>query len=114
MIRNKLLLIIFIFFITSFQTVDANESVKKQLDSLALSALNAAEKHNSIKMTEYIDKMVDLGATGGTDPQIIKKQTPSCPAVKIMLNHKQLSGSLCAKMGYEYNNQVYWVGYCKP
>ena len=98
----------------SSQMVSANDSVKKQLDSLALSALNAAEKRDDAKMNAYINKMVDLGATGGTDPQIMKKQTPSCPSVKIKLNSKQLSGSLCAKMGYEYNNQVYWVGYCKP
>ena len=88
-------------------------SVKSQLDSLAMSALKAGEAHDDAKLNEYVYKMFNLGADEIYQPQIIAKQTPHCPPIKVMINGSQKSGSLCAKMGYKYKDKEYDVGYCK-
>lgn len=94
-------------------TATSNTSTKAQLDTLAMAALKAAERRNESEMQTYLRKMSEKGVTGISAPQIIAKQTPQCPPIKMELNGKMLSGSLCAQIGYEYNNQEYWLGYCK-
>lgn len=86
---------------------------KAQLDSLAISVLKAAERHDEDTADLYIMKMMHIGITGLSEPQVITKQTPTCPPVEIELNGKKLKGSLCAKVGYEFKGQEHWVGYCK-
>ena len=89
------------------------DNTKAKLDSLAMSALKAAEKHDQNSMNQYIKQMATTGAEGFSTPQIVSKKTPSCPPIKMSLNGKQLSGSVCAQMGYLYKDKQYNVGYCK-
>ena len=89
------------------------DNTKAKLDSLAMSALKAAEKHDEGTMNQYIQKMATSGAEGFSTPQIIAKKTPTCPPIKMQLNGRQLSGSVCAQMGYLYKGKQYDVGYCK-
>lgn len=88
-------------------------TVEAQLDSLAMSALKEAEKRNQSGMQSYVMKMMEKGVKEMYRPQVIAKKTPQCPPIKMELNGKNLSGSLCARMGYKYNGQERWVGYCK-
>ncbi len=88
-------------------------SVKSQLDALAMSALKAAENRNEPQVQSYMSKMLDIGAEGLSSPQIIAKRTPQCPPIRMELNGRQLSGSLCAQIGYQYQGQEHWIGYCK-
>ena len=84
-----------------------------RLNSLANSALIAAENHNSSEMQSYIMQMMQAGAEGFSSPEIISKRTPQCPPIKILVNGQTLSGSTCARMGYLYKGKQYNVGYCK-
>ncbi|MBQ8459446.1 hypothetical protein IJ541_05015 [bacterium] len=95
---------------TQPQTTD---SKKAALDSLAMSVLKAAEKRDNETMNKYIQKMMQNGAEGFSSPQIISKQTPHCPPIKIKVNGKSMSGSTCAMFGYLYKDKQYDVGYCK-
>ena len=94
---------------TSRPTGDSN---KAKLDSLAMSALRAAQNHNDTSMQSYIEKMVQNGAEGFSSPQIISKKTPHCPPIRITVNGKTLSGNKCAAMAYIYKNKQYEVGFC--
>lgn len=95
------------------QKTSSQTTTKAQLDSLAINALKAAEKHNEADMQTYLYEMLEKGVTGLSEPQVIAKQTPNCPPIQMELNGRNLKGSLCTKMGYEFNNREYWVGYCK-
>lgn len=86
---------------------------KAQLDALAMSVLKAAERRDENAADMYIMKMMDIGITGLSEPQVIAKQTPNCPPIQMELNGQHLKGSLCAKVGYEFKEREYWVGYCK-
>lgn len=88
-------------------------SSKAALDSMAMAALKAAERHDEQKMNEIIQKMVKAGAEGFSTPQIISKQTPHCPPIRIEVNGKKMSGSKCAMFGYLYKGKQYDIGYCK-
>lgn len=88
-------------------------SVKSELDQLAMSILKAAEKRDNSKMQTYVQQLMEKGATGMCQPQIISKRTPTCPPIKLELNGRQLSGSMCAMTCYEYEGKQYDVGYCK-
>jgi len=90
-----------------------SSGAKSQLDALAMSALKEAEKRNNNGAQSYIQKMLDKGVTGIASPEIYAKRTPQCPPIKMELNGRNLSGKLCARMGYEYKGKEYWVGYCK-
>lgn len=100
---------------SSTSTTGSSKSTvtKKQLDTLAMSALKEAEKRNNKGMRSYIYQMMEKGVTAITTPQVVAKRTPQCPPIKMDLNGRKLSGSVCARMSYEYNNKEYWVGYCK-
>lgn len=91
----------------------AASSSKGRLDSLAMSALRAAEKRDNAGMNEIMRKMMDAGAEGFSSPQIVQKRTPHCPPIRMELNGRNLSGSMCARMGYLYKGKQYDVGYCK-
>ena len=78
---------------------------KAKLDSLAMSALRAAEKHNNTEMQNYMIEIMTNGADGISNPNIISKATPHCPPIKIQVNGRQLSGSTCAIMGYSYKGK---------
>ena len=78
-----------------------------------MSVLKAAERRDENAVDMYIMKMMDIGITGLSDPQVIAKQTPNCPPIQMELNGRHLKGSLCAKVGYEFKGREYWVGYCK-
>lgn len=93
--------------------IPAIAATKAELDSLAMAVLKAAENHDDQAVQSYMYKMMEKGVTGGSDPLIMSKKTPQCPPIKMNLNGRTLSGSLCAKFAYEYNNKEYWVGYCK-
>ena len=97
----------------SSSTGSSDNSVKSQLDSLAMSILKAAEKHDNKTSQQYFRKMVELGMNSYYQPQIVSKKTPQCPPIKMEINGRNLSGSVCAKMGYVYEEKTYWVGYCK-
>lgn len=88
-------------------------SEKSQLDSIALSMLKAAENHDNSGLQSYAQKLMKKGVTSICQPQIIAKQTPQCPAIKIQVNGRNLSGDLCALTCYDYNGKTYDVGYCK-
>ena len=96
--------------ITPPQTTDP---VKAKLDSLAMSALKAAEKYDNEGMNNIIQTMMKNGAEVFRTPQIISKRTPHCPPIKIKVNGKSMSGSTCGMFGYLYKNKQYDVGYCK-
>lgn len=101
----------------STSTTDSGTSsvggAKSTLDSLAMSVLKAAEKHDNEGMNAYIQKMMKAGAEGFNSPQIISKQTPHCPPIKIEVNGRKMSGSTCGMFGYLYKGKQYDVGYCK-
>jgi len=86
------------------------DPVKERLDSIATSMLQAGESGKNI--TPYVMQMQDLGATV-YQPQIVRKQTSHCPAIKISVNGTVKSGSMCALTGYKYKDKKYDVGYCK-
>jgi hypothetical protein len=89
------------------------DSTKATLDSLARSVLKSAENHDDVTMNKYIQKMMKAGAEGFSSPQIISKQTPHCPPIKINVNGRQMSGSKCALFSYLYKDKQYDVGYCR-
>lgn len=91
----------------------SGKATKAQLDKLAMSILKAAEKRDNAGMQPYFKEMMLKGVTSVTSPQVVAKRTPQCPPVKMELNGKKLSGKLCARMSYEYEGKIYWVGYCK-
>lgn len=97
---------------TNFSTAKPN-SIEAELDNLAMLALKEAEKRNQSGMQNYIKQMMNKGVNEMFQPQIIAKRTPQCPPIRMELNGMNLSGSLCAKFGYIYNNEERWVGYCK-
>ena len=97
---------------TTENTTSAGSS-KGALDSMAMSALKAAERHDKEGMNAIIQKMMKAGAEGFSKPQIISKQTPHCPPIKIEVNGKKMSGSTCGMFGYLYKGKQYDVGYCK-
>lgn len=88
-------------------------SAKTKIDSLAKQALKAAENHDNETLNVYVNKMREAGAEGFSNPQVLQKQTPHCPPIKIKVNGKQLSGSKCVMMAYLYKGKQYDVGYCK-
>ena len=90
-----------------------NSGGSQSLDSLAMSALKAAENRNNQQMNVYIRRMAEKGVTAINTPQIVAKRTPHCPPIRMELNGRQLSGSLCARMGYEYKGKMHDIGYCK-
>ena len=94
-------------------TSSATSGGKATLDSMAMAALKAAERHDNEKMNEIIQKMMKAGAEGFSTPQIISKQTPHCPPIKIEVNGRKMSGSTCGMFGYLYKGKQYDVGYCK-
>ena len=98
---------------TSYSSDDSGEPIQNQLKSLAMAILKAAEKRDNNAAQAYFQKMLELGITSYSNPQVATKKTPDSPPLKMELNGKNLSGNLCAKMGYVYEEQTYWVGYCK-
>lgn len=99
---------------TSLNTTNNNQySANSQLDSFALGVLHAAENHNDAEMQSYLKKLMAKGVTEICQPQIMAKQTPQCPPIKLQVNGRNLSGSLCAFTCYKYNGKTYEVGYCK-
>lgn len=101
--------------IPKINTTDSNSSNggNASLNSMAMSVLKAAERHDEQGMNAIIQKMVKAGAEGFSTPQIISKQTPHCPPIKIEVNGKKMSGSTCGLFGYLYKGKQYDVGYCK-
>lgn len=94
-------------------TKNIEEPTKSELDQLSMSMLKAAENRDSNAMQIPFKKMIEKGATKICQPQIIAKRTPTCPPIKIQVNGRQLSGSMCAVTCYEYEGKEYEVGYCK-
>lgn len=88
-------------------------SSKGALDSMAMSVLKAAERHDNEGMNAIMQKMIKAGAEGFSSPQIISKQTPHCPPIRIEVNGRKMSGSKCGMFGYLYKGKQYDVGYCK-
>lgn len=98
---------------TSPSTSSSGSSVKSQLDGIAMSILKAGERHDDAGVQAGFQKMMKMGVTAVNPPQILSKQTPKCPPIKISVNGRTLSGSRCALMGYEYNGKHHDVGYCR-
>lgn len=88
-------------------------SIQAQLNSLSMSVLKAAENRNDSEMQKYMTQMLEKGVTGMCQPQVIAKQTPTCPPIRLEVNGKKMSGSMCAYTCYEYEGRQYDVGYCK-
>lgn len=90
-----------------------NNTAKAELDELAMSILKEAERRNDAGMQPYFQEMMKKGVTAVSSPHVVAKRTPQCPPIEMELNGKRLSGSLCARMCYEYDKETYCVGYCK-
>ena len=108
---------VFFFFINvmAAQTTKSTsgKATKAQLDKLAREMLKAAENRDNAALQIPFRKMAELGVESVTPPEVHAKKTPNCPPVKMELNGRTLSGKLCARMSYEYEGKIYWVGYCK-
>ncbi len=91
----------------------STRATKAQLDKLAKEMLKAAEERDNAALQIPFRKMAELGVQSVTPPEVHAKRTPTCPPVKMELNGRTLSGKLCARMSYEYEGKIYWVGYCK-
>ncbi len=98
--------------VTPTQTTSTN-SVKAELDALALGVLQAGERMDEQEARTNIGQMLVKGATGLSRPVILKTEFPNQQPVEMELNGQQLRGNLCMKFSYEYENQNHWVGYCK-
>ncbi len=90
-----------------------NNTSKEELDRLAMSILKEAERRNNAGMQPYFQEMMKKGVTAVSSPHVVAKRTPQCPPIEMELNGRRLSGSLCARMCYEYDKETYCVGYCK-
>ena len=91
----------------------SGKATKAQLDKLAREMLKAAENRDNAALQIPFRKMAELGVESVTPPEVHAKKTPNCPPVKMELNGRTLSCKLCARMSYEYEGKIYWVGYCK-
>jgi len=96
--------------VSDTKTVNAS---KQELDALAMNILVAAENRNNAEVQSNYRKMVALGIMEFTQPEVHAKRTPTCPPIRMELNGNQLSGDLCARMGYKLNGKLQEVGYCK-
>lgn len=83
------------------------------IESVCMEILRAAEAHNDEAVNKKFMQLMEYGVQSYYPPQIINKQTPNCPPIKIEVNGRALSGSMCAIMGYDYQGKMYDVGYCK-
>ena len=91
----------------------SGKATKAQLDKLAREMLKAAENRDNAALQIPFRKMAELGVQSVTPPEVVAKRTPNCPPIKMELNGRTISGKLCARMSYEYEGKIYWVGYCK-
>lgn len=91
----------------------SGKATKAQLDKLAREMLKAAEARDNAALQIPFRKMAELGVQSVTPPEVVAKKTPNCPPIKMELNGRTISGKLCARMSYEYEGKIYWVGYCK-
>lgn len=81
--------------------------------STCMDILRAAEARNHTLVQEKFQTLVNYGIIKYCPPRILTKKTPQCPPIKIEVNGRVMSGSLCASMCYVYQGQQYDVGYCK-
>ncbi len=85
-----------------------------KLDSIARAILREAELRNNAGMQPYFQQLMQEGVTEVSAPQVVKKKTPTCPPIRMELNGREISGSICVRMLYVYKGKDHYVGYCRP